>query len=282
MISRAAILLFLCLAATTTMATDNYFVSQRKEASMLVTGTVHINPDGSVMNYTLDHPEELDSSVKELVDQNVKRWNFQFASAPSATATENLSVRLVARMLDDRHVSLRIAGVSFDDAEVPEDENIRYDKKHGADFPKAAFEEGVWGTAYVLLRVGRDGRVQEASVEQVDLGTFAPTADMARYRKYLGDAAVKGIRQSTFKVPTKGKNADQPYWLVRIPVNFLNPNDPEPVAYGAWQTYVPGPRADVSWLDHPELAAGAPDAVPDGMLHALQGEPQLRTGTSGG
>ena len=279
--SKKVALLFLSLSAATAHAADGYFVNQRKEASMLVTGMVTIDPSGSVTGYTLDHPEKLSQPVMDIVKQSVDRWKFQFASPPATTASEHMSLRLVARMIDDQHASIRLVGSSFDDAKVPADEDIDYKTRPHYEYPRDALKEGAWGTVYVLVRVGRDGSVLDASPEQVDLGAFAPAADMARYRKYLAEAAIKGARQATFTVPTKGKLAEQPYWLVRFPVNFLPEGQFTGADYGTWRVYVPGPRTAVPWLEHPELAAGTPDTVPDGALHALGGHPQLTSEGSG-
>jgi len=279
--SRKAALLFVGLSAATAHATDSYFVNQRKEASMLVSGMVTIDPSGSVENYMLDHPEKLSQPVKDIVKQNVDRWKFQFASTPAATATEHMSLRLVARMIDDQHASIRVAGASFDDAQVGADEDIVYKTRPHVEYPQNASKEGASGVVYVLLRVGPNGTVLDASPEQVNLGSFHAAPDMARYRKYLADAAVKGVKQATFTVPTKGKLAGQPYWLVRIPVQFMSEGERAGDDYGTWSVYVPGPRIDVPWLDHPELAVGAPDAVPNGSLHSLGGQPRLSSETGG-
>lgn len=281
MMSKKAALLFFGLSATTAHAADSYFVNQRKEASTLVTGTVTIDPSGSVTDYTLDHPEKLTQPVKDIVKQNVDRWKFDFAATPATAASEHMSLRLVARMIDDQHASIRVAGTSFDDAKVPADEDIDYKTRAHVEYPKDALKEGAWGVVYVLLRVGPSGSVLDASPEQVNLGAFAPAPDMARYRKYLADAAIKGVKQATFTVPTKGKLAGQPYWLVRIPVTFLPAGQRGDDDYGTWSVYVPGPRIVVPWLEHPELAAGAPDSVPDRALHALGGQPRL-TSDGGG
>jgi hypothetical protein len=270
-----AALLLSVLSAATAQAADSYFVNQRKEASMLLTGMVTIDPSGSVVGYTLDHPEKLPQPVKDIVKQNVDRWKFQFVSASATPASEHMSLRLVARMIDDQHASMRVAGISFDDAQSDASETIGYKTRPVVEYPKEAIEARAWGAVYLLVRVGPDGSVLDASAEQVNLGAFAPSADMARYRKYLADAAIKGTKKALFTVPAKGKLAGQPYWLVRIPVSFLPVGQRNADDFGTWSVYVPGPRMDVPWLEHPQLAAGAPDTVPDGSLHVLDGQPSL-------
>lgn len=277
MTSKKAVLLLLGLSAATAQATDSYFVNQRKEASMLVTGTVTIDTSGAVTSYTLDHAEKLPPAVTDIVRQNVGRWKFQFASTPATQASEHMSLRLVAHMIDDQHATIRLAGSSVDDVAVAEGETITRKKRAHVDYPVDVFREGASGIVYVLVRVGRDGTVLDASAEQVNLRAFTAASDMARYRKAFADAAVKGVRQATFNVPTKGKLAAEPYWVVRMPVDFLPEGDTRGDDYGSWSVYVPGPRLSIPWLEHPEIAASAPDSVPDGTLHPLGSQPGLAT-----
>ncbi|ULU25660.1 energy transducer TonB [Dyella terrae] len=285
MTSKAGMWLLALFATTVSMTTvraeDGYFVNQRKEASMLVTGVVNLNPDGSVRDYTLDRPERLPAEAGDVIKQNVARWKFQFASPVSTVISEKMTLRLVARMIDDQHASVRLVGTSFDDVQVPEDERIAHKDQPRIEYPRQAIQERFWGTVYVLVRVGRDGSVQEATAEQVNLGAFAPAADMARYRNYLADAAVKGVRQSTYVVPTQGKSAGRPFWLVRIPVNFVPVGERPTDDYGVWRVYVPGPRMSIPWLEHTQLASDAPDTVPTGGLHTLGDQPQLAPESSG-
>jgi len=281
MFPKVTAFLLLSLLATASEATDSYFVNQRKEASMLISGVVNINADGSVRDYTLDHPEKLTAPVTNVVQQTVQRWKFQFATTPPGITSEKISMRLVARMVDDQHASIRVAGTAFDDAQGADGEDIRYKNPPHVDYPREALSEGAWGTVYLLVRVGKDGLVQEASEEQTNLGTFSASADMTRYRQHLAKAAIKAAHQWMFIVPTRGKSADQPYWLVRIPVNFAPAGQMPADEYGQWKTYVPGPRQSIPWLQEPQLAHDSPDTVPDGALHALGNQPRLSPESSG-
>ena len=281
MFSKATAFLLLGLFITASQATDSYFVNQRKEASMLISGVVNINADGSVRDYTLDHPEKLAAPVTNVVQQTVQRWKFQFATTPTGITSQKISMRLVAHMVDDQHASIRVAGTAFDDAQAADGENMQYKDRPHVDYPREALSEGAWGTVYLLVRIGKDGLVQEVSEEQTNLGTFAPAADMARYRQHLASAAIKAAHQWTFIVPTKGKAAEQPYWLVRVPVNFAPAGQMPADEYGQWKAYVPGPRQSIPWLHETQLAHESPDTVPNGTLHALGNQPRLSSESSG-
>src|SRR6185437_14739483 len=51
--------------------------SKRVQASMLVTGTIEVAPDGSVAQYALDHPDELPPAVKGLLAKAIPSWKFE-------------------------------------------------------------------------------------------------------------------------------------------------------------------------------------------------------------
>lgn len=47
------------------------------DASMIVTGTIVVNPDGTVQGYSLDEQDKLPPSVVGLVSRTVARWKFK-------------------------------------------------------------------------------------------------------------------------------------------------------------------------------------------------------------
>ncbi|MFC4525101.1 hypothetical protein [Dyella halodurans] len=248
---------------------------------MVVTGVVRLNTDGSVHDFQLDHPEKLPEPVKNLVSQSAAAWKFQFAVAPTSLTTERMYLRVVATMTDNDHASLRVAGADFDEAVNDDSETVQPPRYPHILYPKQALEEHASGTVYLLMRIGKDGKIQNIATEQVNLSNFAPTADMARYRKYLADTAMKSAQQWVFTVPTKGKRAARSEWLVRVPVSFLTTGESVP-DYGSWALYVPGPRENIPWLQRPKLALEAPDAVPNGALQSLDDDAQLSSTSGGG
>jgi len=150
-------------------------------------------------------------------------------------------------------------------------------------YPEEAIRARVSGTAYLMLRIGRDGTVQEAIAEQVNLDQYGTPAQMARYRKLLADASIGAARQWTYSVPTRGKSAEDPYWVARVPVSFdLNDfNNPAPRrAYGNWRGYIPGPRQSPPWAPQ-TLLSEAPDALPEGGIDTGDGPLKLATPLTG-
>jgi hypothetical protein len=268
----------LAIAAGFLLAAAVHAEDKVAEASMLVTGKVELNTDGSVHSYTLDKQDKLPAPVIDLAKRNVGSWKFQFASTPDSVITETMSMRIVAKNTDGKHMTLAIAGVQFEDG-TGVDDTVHSITRPPPLFPSYSLHNGISGRVYLLVEVGRDGKVANVSAEQVNLRQSYAQTNMAVFRKDLTDAAIKTIRQWTFSTPTKGKWVDSPYWLVRIPVNFhirnenLDVNDGDD--YGSWEIYMPGPRMDVPWLSDKRLIADAADTTPDGTTHQLGASPQL-------
>lgn len=195
-------------------------VRKTAEAGMLVTGTVEMNPNGSLHGYVLDKPEKLPAAVVDVVGRTVQSWEFRL----SGTATDVVTSRM-------------------------------------------------------SLRVGLDGTVQEAIAEQVNLDPYDREASMDRYRKILADASLEATRQWTFNTPTKGPEVVDPYWVVRVPVNFnlrAWGGPPPTPSYGQWRAYIPGPRQTPPWIGK-VLANESPDAMSDGELRTGDTRLQLVT-----
>lgn len=262
------------LAATAVQADD---VDKIAEASMLVTGTVDLNPDGSVAGYTLDKAEKLPAPVVALLKNNVATWKFEFKEPHTLPVHDTMSLRIVAKDADNHQMTLRLAGVSFDDKERPEDESVQWSRRMTPTYPRLSLDNAMSGTVYVLVRVARDGTASDVAVEQVNLHRYVKDQDlMAKFRKDLGHAALVAMKHSTFKTPTKGAAAQDPFWYVQVPVNFeysITEHSGKP--YGSWEIYVPGPREPIEWLQDNSLLAGALDATPDGAIHQIGSDTRL-------
>src|SRR3546814_5245786 len=75
-----AVVALLALVATATagirrMAPET--VRKQVEVTMLLTGTIDIEHDGSVSGYALDQPEKVPDYVASLLDRRVAAWQFE-------------------------------------------------------------------------------------------------------------------------------------------------------------------------------------------------------------
>jgi hypothetical protein len=282
------LLIFPLSALLAFVALDGHADDFRKmaEASMLVKGTVDINPDGSLRGYTIDRAETLAPPVIAVIEKNVPAWKFRLTHASTTAVKETMTLRLVAKAVDDAHDSISIAAATFGNPD-PDDEHVRFKSRKAPHYPREAVEARVSGTVYLLARVGPNGRVQNVSAEQVNLRTLTDKPLMDRYRKDLANAAIAAAKDWTYEVPTKGEHVNDPYWYVRTPINFYvvgSPSEPNGTAskYGKWEVYIPGPKQDVPWIQDRSLLSDAPDAIPEGALQQLGSGTRLSTSLSSG
>lgn len=274
----SVVLLYVFMSFTTVAATED-MARKQAEASMLVTGTVEINPDGSVRAYVTDQAAELSIPVNDAIQKTIATWKFQVDEKREVIAKAKMTLRIIAKSVDDKHVALSIVSSDIgEDDEAPSD-NISWKRRISPTYPETAFNTGATGVVYLLLRIDRDGKVQDASVEQVNLTSYSPGLNLDRMRKDLAGAALKPTKHWTFNVPTTGKQADAPYWLARAPVSFtINDYPSDREQFGKWRVYLRGPRQSIPWNDDPSLLSSAPDTVPEGTiqtvgtgLHLLEG-----------
>lgn len=255
-------------------------------ASTLVTGTVKISPEGKVVGYTIDQSAKLAPFVRDLLDKNIPTWTFERTMPLPVDITERMTIRLLAKAVDDKHDTISIVSASFDDDFKSLDETVKPDKQVQPLYPGTSFTAGVGGTVYTLILVGRDGHSEKVIAEQVNLRTAVPANAQERFRKDLGYAATKALKSWTWHVPTTGKLANQSGWWVRVPVVFSGrvygtpePKQPGP---GDWDVYIPGPRTAVTFGEaEPDARAQASDAMADGTVHLSDSSVKLTTPLGG-
>jgi hypothetical protein len=279
-------MLWLLLIAGTALAGGPSEVRKQAQASMLITGQVEVTPDGKLKSYTIDQQEKLPAPVLELLQKNIPTWEFQPISVDGlqTSVRAKMSLRVVAKPVDDQHASIDIEGAHFGNDGEMSGQTISRKTREQPRYPELEVRSRVTGTVYALLKIGRDGNVIDAAVEQVNLGVYASERDMNRFRHDLSQATLKALRDWTFNPPTVGKQAASPYWYARVPVNFnisSNGAPPPHSAYGKWEAYIPGPREFIPWAQSSQWITGSPDAAPDGGVYQISQGLQLKTPLAG-
>jgi len=240
----------------------------RMEASMLVTGEIQVDAQGVVERYTLDKSGKLTAKLREFIDAHVRQWRFEpvLADGKPAAMRNRVGLQIVLTPQDDGNFRIELRGASFY-ALKDEGYDLEPMDQKPPKYPSNAAREDVQAVVYLMLRVGPDGRVQDAMAEQVNLKTVVPPKTMERWRGVFARNAVEQARTWSFKVPTRGEEAaGGGPWDLRVPVDYiLGDGD----GYGTWVAYLPGPRQPVPWstgseLPSPEtLAAGGSYRVGD-------------------
>ena len=88
-------------------------------------------------------------------------------------------------------------------------------------YPDDALYMGGKGVVYLILEVGRDGKVANVDAEQVNLRVAGTEGQMELLRRSFANAARRAAKSWQFEVPTTGPHVDSPSWLVRVPVEFV-------------------------------------------------------------
>jgi len=247
-------------------------VRKQLEASMLLTGDVVVGTDGHVASYDLDHADRIPADIANLVKSGTQQWQFQpvLLDGKPVNAKARMSVRVVARREspDSAQYVARISGATFGDYDKDSNEQIAYKERKPPTYPQAAAAARVSGTVYLILRVNHDGQVVDAEAEQVNLGVVAAENDMKVWRKVLATPSIAVAKSWTFRAPTQGPHANDPFYVVRVPVvyNLRQDGRAGMPGYGEWQVYIPGPKQVVAWSTEKEDANQSVDAVPDGQL----------------
>lgn len=261
-------------------------VRQQIEGSMLVTGYVYIEPNGSVERLELDQPEKLPPAVKNLVERAGPQWEFDpvMVDGVARRAKARMSLRVVVKKQAEDSFQISLRGAYFGkEAMTPEEriaqeENttIRSSKMRPPIYPMAAAQMGARGIVYVVLKIGRDGKVEDAVAEQTNLQTVGREQQMDHMRNLLSKSALSAAKGWTFLPPTEGPEAVAPYWLVRVPVDYSMWGDKQP-GYGEWDAYVPGPLRDVPWRTGELMPGETPDAMIAGGIYPVGQGLRLRT-----
>ncbi|HET9031329.1 MAG TPA: energy transducer TonB [Dokdonella sp.] len=263
---RIGLVVALALTSFTAWAGGDSEVRKQAEASMVLTGSVEVNLDGSLRSYQLDQPEKIDPSIRDFLDRNIKAWSFAVDSLPQgvsapATVLNSMSILVVAKPLDGDTYTLQLAASYFSPKDPEPGTEIAYKAIKAPRYPDEAVRARVGGKVFLVVKVAADGTVDDAMTEQVNLNAVAHNEkEMERWRAVLANAALKAVKRWTFVVPTRGKEAGQPFFLARVPVEYeINPKKQE--EYGKWAPYVRGPRHANQWEQANKNPGFAPDAV---------------------
>lgn len=270
--------LLLALAAVAVAGAGKTPESVRKqiEASMLLTGAIEIEADGSVRGYSIDNEDKVPDYVLAGIGKWVPAWRFKpvLVDGKAVPARAKMSLRMGAEPSGDDSFSIYIAGASFGESGARTTDSIARLERKPPVFPRDIANMGGKGTVYLLLKIGRQGTVEDVVAEQVNLTAYASEPEMKRIRRRLAAAAVKRAWEWTFDAPSTGELAGADFWSVRVPVEFSYRGDKE-VAYGQWEGYLPGPHTRAPWLADEDSTGG--DALASGDLHMIGAGPKLLT-----
>lgn len=261
-------LLFAVGAIFPVVAAQKAMPPPQMEASMVLTGEVEVDAQGMVQHYTVDGSEKLTPALRGFVDQNIQRWRFEpfLVDGKPAPMRNRMGLQFVLETQSDGNFKIALRNVSFYPADSKTTDEVASIGMKAPIYPAQASKAGMEAEVYLVLRVGRDGRVADVVVEQVNLKSPAAGYEAERWRKVFGASAAARAREWTFKPPSSGSEAGDEFWSVRVPVDYAFHGNEK---YGVWQPYLPGPRQPVPWLTEQDL--GSPEALAAGGLYPVGG-----------
>lgn len=278
----AAVMMAAWLVFAPAEAGNAHATRKQAESSLRVSGSIVIRTDGTVQSHEIDPGAPLTPVLADFIGNAIGTWRFEpvLVDGKPVNAKVPMSLRLVASQASDGNFNVHIASTYFGSKDdVPATDQPRSIKLTPPRFPKGALYMGGKGTVYLIVQVGRDGKVANVDAEQVNLRVAGTDNQMAMLRKEFTNAAVRAARGWTFDIPTTGEEANADSWLVRVPVDYMlaGPGEKKPKA-GGWDTYIPGPRnLGMPWAAEKLRTAGSPDALPDDGVYPLRQGAKLLT-----
>ncbi|HJR14286.1 MAG TPA: energy transducer TonB [Rhodanobacteraceae bacterium] len=262
-----------CLLLSMLVAAAACAAEPHVQASMVVTGAITVNPDGSVQSYTVHELDKLPPAARQIVQATVPGWQFVpiMTNGKAVAAEAGMSLRIVADMIDGTHARIRVASAAFGceagsartllPDECPKGSSVSYAQRRPPDYPMDALQARVGGEVFLVLRIDRNGHVSQAAARQVNL--YTATGQSAHYRKVLADASLRAARRWHFNIPTTGPEAAKDHWAVQVPVTYWIgwPGLAPARHYGEWNAYIPGPVQDIPWAAADDAAGGGSDAI---------------------
>ena len=246
-------------------------VQKRIEASLRVTGSLEVDASGTVVGHRIDQAAQLDRGVLALIEDTLPHWRFEpvLEDGQPRAVQADMSLLLVADKTDDGQMRVRIQSAHFGKANTPATDRVRIASRTALKYPDAAERADVGATVYLALRIDREGNVVDALAQQVNLRYLDSERKMARWREAFARPTAARVKTWKLQVPTTGPYADAPYFTAILPVEYTAAGALRSDVPGTWRPYVPGPRAEIAWLDPALQRSSGAEALADGQLAQL-------------
>lgn len=273
----------LLLAGLLACSFDLLAAKVKTESGMLVTGSIEVSAAGEVLRHTLDQPERLPEAVRRFADSLIPTLRFDAVETPGQAPTRSL-MRLYFVAADNGNggYAIRLRDAWFDSEKATDTVTALPRAAGQMPPPRGPLPMPMTATVYLALKIDRNGTVADIDVSHVDLGVSAPESSMKQWRRTLGGWISDFVKKARFAIPTTGPDAQREYWtgLYAFPVSISSDDDPPKngTDYGRWQTFVPGPRKEIPWLD-PQAARAGKALLADGFSSSPHR--QLRTPPGG-
>lgn len=230
------------------------------------TGNIVINPDGTVLEYTLKF--ELPPTIAAPVDRSIRSWRFQpvTVGGSAVSARTRFFMSLIVEPVGD-HFQLRIADLNFGGP-------VLQKGSKAPQYPRDAAYAGVGAKVIVVLKLDSTGAVSAAHAYQVSLNVKAPEKIAGSLRRQFELASTKAAMDWKFEL-TEDIPGQAPGMVIQKVVQFVPPTSDRTPNSEAWRAYVPGPNVAVPWLE-PDVVVADADAARASSSEARLLSPRFR------
>lgn len=257
-------------------------VRKQIESALYVTGTIDISPAGDVVAHALDQQDKLPKGIVDMAARILPQWKFEpVALQGMKVSRSKMNLLFIGKKLDNGDFSIDLRSATFSGGNPDELVSLDAKKRRLPKYPDQLLGAGISGTVFVMVKIGRDGKVIAAEASHVNLRVIGSESEMDLWRSALARNSIAAIKRWTFIAPKTGPEAEKAYWVGTLPVDYLIGGQ-KSSAYGTWQTYVAGPKALIPWQDDTFKPGVNPDALTPNTFHPAGAGRQLLTPLPGG
>ncbi len=257
-------------------------VRKQIESALYVTGTIDISPAGDVVAHALDQQDKLPKGIVDMAARILPQWKFEpVALQGMKVSRSKMNLLFIGKKLDNGDFSIDLRSATFSGGNPDELVSLEAKQRRLPKYPDQLLGAGISGTVFVMVKIGRDGKVIAAEASHVNLRVIGSESEMDLWRSALARNSIAAIKRWTFIAPKTGPEAEKAYWAGTLPVDYLIGGQKSP-AYGTWQTYVAGPKALIPWQDDTFKPGVNPDALTPNTFHPAGAGRQLLTPLPGG
>lgn len=198
----------------------SFAAKSRMEMSMLLEGEIQVSSHGEVTNYHIKDADKVPPAALDFVNASVESWAFEppMMDGQSVALLNKMRVLVVAQEQVDGSFVLRIQSAAFSPAnDVDTGYEVATVDMTAPRYPKDAARVGAGARVFLVLKIGRDGRVEDVFAEQINIITSSMT--MSTDRNLYGAferASVETARGWKFTPPHRGEQAEADYWTLRV------------------------------------------------------------------
>ncbi len=248
------------------------------EILLSVSGKIHIDREGSVVDYSLD--TRVSDAVRQAIDSQVRGWRFEpiVVDGAAVPATTSMGFTIRAEPTPDGRFELHFGKTSFG---APESIAASQRGKGAIQYPMALLEARAGGRVMLAVRIDSDGKVIDAHPYQTSLNVRGSERQVQRLREALEHAALRAVVHWRYRM-VESVDGESVAMSAIIPIDFAinTPAAPRSKQIG-WRKLVPGPINRAPW-QAPVPADLDLASLEEGAVASLDSRFRLRTGDGEG